>query len=99
MKHTVLPADPSVFCVFLYKTHCFQTQPNNITMKILLDIPDNKAASLMDVLRSISYVKAKTLTDEKALLMEEIREAVVEMKLIKSGKKQARNAEDFLNEL
>ena len=68
-------------------------------MKILLDIPDNKASSLMEVLRSISYVKAKTLTDTKAQLMQEIREAVEEMKLIKAGKKKARNAEDFLNEL
>jgi hypothetical protein len=68
-------------------------------MKVLLDIPDNKASSLMDVLKSISYVKAKTLTDSKALLMEEIREAVEEMKLIRAGKKKARNAEDFLNEL
>ena len=68
-------------------------------MKILLDIPDSKASSLMDVLRSISYVKAKPLTDAKALLMEEIKEAVEEMKLIKSGRKKACNAEDFLNEL
>ena len=58
-------------------------------MKILLDIPDNKASSLMDVLRSISYVKAKQLTEAKALLIEEIREVVDERK--------ARNAEDFLN--
>lgn len=63
-------------------------------MKILLDIPDNKSASLIDVLKSISYVKAKPLTDEKAILLEEIREAVIEMKLVK-----ACNAEDFLNEL
>jgi hypothetical protein len=68
-------------------------------MKVLLDIPDNKAASLMDVLRSISYVKAKPITEAKALLLEEIREAVEEMKLIKEGKKKGRNAEDFLNEL
>ena len=68
-------------------------------MKVLLDIPDNKAASLMDVLKSISYIKAKPLTDAKALLMEEIREAVEEMKLIRSGNKKARNVEDFLNEL
>jgi hypothetical protein len=68
-------------------------------MKILLDIPDNKASSLMDVLKSISYVRAKPLTDSKALLMEEIKEAVDEMKLIKDGKKKAHNAEDFLNEL
>lgn len=68
-------------------------------MKILLDIPDNKASSLLDVLKSISYIKAKTLTDEKAQLMEEIREAVDEMKLIRDGKKKGRKAEDFLNEL
>ena len=57
-------------------------------MKILLDIPNNKASSLMDVLKSISYVKAKPLTDAKALLMEEIREAVEEMRLIRAGKKK-----------
>jgi hypothetical protein len=68
-------------------------------MKILLEIPDSKASSLMDVLKSISYVKAKPLTDEKALLMEEIKEAVEEMKLIRAGKKKARSAEEFLNEL
>lgn len=68
-------------------------------MKILLDIPDSKASSFLDVLRSISYVKAKTLTDTKAMLMGEIREAVEEMKMIRSNKKKARNAEDFLNEL
>jgi hypothetical protein len=68
-------------------------------MKVLLDIPDNRASSFMDVIRSISYVKAKTITDSKALLIEEIKEAVEEMKLIKAGKKKARNAEDFLNEL
>lgn len=57
-------------------------------MKILLDVPDNKASSLIDVLKSISYVKAKPLTDSKALLLEELKEAVDEMKLIKSGKKK-----------
>jgi hypothetical protein len=68
-------------------------------MKILLDVPDNKAASLLDVLRSISYVKAKPVTNAKAELIAEIKEAVDEMNLIKSGKKKARNAEEFLNEL
>lgn len=53
----------------------------------------------MDVLRSISYVKAKPITDSKAKLLEEIKEAVDEMKLIKAGKKEAHNAKDFLNEL
>lgn len=68
-------------------------------MKILLDVPDSKAHSLMEVLSNISYVKAKPITDAKAQLMEDIKEAVEEMKLIRAGKKKARNAEDFLNEL
>lgn len=68
-------------------------------MKILLDIPDNKAASLMVLLNDISYIKAKPLTDAKALLIEETKEAIEEMKLVKARKKEARDAEEFLNEL
>lgn len=68
-------------------------------MKILLDIPDDKASSLLDVLKSISYVKARPLTDAKAKLIVELRDAVEEMKMIRSGKKKVRNAENFLNEL
>lgn len=68
-------------------------------MKILIEIPDNKAASLMEILNSMSHVKIKPLTEAKAILMKEIREAVEEMKEIRAGKKKARNAEDFLNEL
>ena len=68
-------------------------------MKILLEIPDNKAVSILDVLKSISYVKAKPLTEAKAKLLSEMKDAVDEIKLIKTGKKTARNAEDFLKEL
>jgi hypothetical protein len=68
-------------------------------MKVILDIPDNKASSLLEVLSSIAGVKAKPISDTKALLMTELKEAVEEMKLIKAGKKQARNAGDFINEL
>jgi hypothetical protein len=57
-------------------------------MKILLDNPDNKVISFMGVIKSISYVKAKPLTDSKAKLMSEIKEAVEEMKLIRAGKKR-----------
>ena len=35
----------------------------------------------------------------KKFFMAELAEAVEEMKLIKAGKKKARNAEDFINEL
>ncbi len=68
-------------------------------MKVLLDIPDSKASSLMEVLKSISYVKAIRLTETKAMILTDLKEAVEEMKQIKTGKKKAKNAEDFLNEL
>lgn len=68
-------------------------------MKILLDIKDNKALHLLEVLKGLPYVKTKQLIDTKTQRMSEIREAVEEMKLIRAGKKQARDAEDFLNEL
>jgi hypothetical protein len=68
-------------------------------MKVLLDIKDNKASFVMEVLRNFPFVKTNTLTPAKALLMEELKEAVEEVNKIKAGKKKARNAEDFLNEL
>lgn len=68
-------------------------------MKVLLDIKDNKAAFVMELLNSFSFIKTKKLTEEKSLLIEELNEAVEEMRLIKAGKKKARSADDFLNEL
>ncbi len=68
-------------------------------MKLLLDVKDDKALHLLEVLKSLPYVKTTPLTETKAQLMSEIREAVEEMKQIRAGKKQARDAEDFLNEL
>lgn len=68
-------------------------------MKILIDIPDNKALAFLDVIRSISYVKAKELTDTKAELLADIKEAVEELKLVKKGELKTRPIEDLLNEL
>ena len=68
-------------------------------MKVLLDIKDNKAPSLMEVLRGLPYVKAKTISNEKALLIEEIKEAVDNLKLVKQGKLKDRPAKDLLNEI
>jgi len=68
-------------------------------MKVLLDIKKEKAAFFLDLLRDISYVKATLLTEEKATLLAELKEAVEEMKLVKSGKKVGRKVEDLLNEL
>lgn len=68
-------------------------------MKVLLDIKDNKAMHLLEVLKGLSYVKATTISNEKALLMEEIKEAVENLSLVRKGKLKARPAKDLLNEL
>lgn len=69
-------------------------------MKILLDIKDSKAAFFMEVLRNFSFVKKATpISDAKASLMKDIRDAVEEIKLVRAGKLEARNAEDLIDEL
>jgi hypothetical protein len=68
-------------------------------MKVLLDIKDAKAEFVMELLNSFSFVKTKPLTPYKANVLEGIKEAIEEMKLVKSGKLKARDAEDLFNEL
>ena len=68
-------------------------------MKVLLDIKDSKASSLLEVLNGLSYVKVRPISEEKALLMEEIKEAVENMKLIREGKQKGKPARELLDEL
>ncbi len=68
-------------------------------MKVLLDIKDSKVQFVMELLQNLSYVKAKPLSDEKAQLMSEIREAVENLKLVRRGKLKARPAKELLDEL
>ena len=79
--------------------HNIFVENNSINMRVLLDIKDNKALHLLEVLKGLSYVKTKTISDEKALLMEEIKDAVQELKLIREGKLKGISAKDLLNEL
>ncbi|MBI3142951.1 MAG: hypothetical protein HYZ16_08995 [Bacteroidetes bacterium] len=69
-------------------------------MKLLLDIKDDKVSMLMELLKELRFVKKITpLTDAKSDLVQDIREAVEELKLVREGKLKARNAEDLINEL
>jgi hypothetical protein len=68
-------------------------------MKVLLDVKEHKAAFVLELLRSLPFVKAEPISDGKALLLGEIREAVEEMKQIKKGNRKARPAADFLHEV
>lgn len=68
-------------------------------MKVILDIKDSKAAFVMELLSSLSFVKARPLSDENAVLVDEIKEAVKDLKLVRQGKLKARPARDLINEL
>ena len=68
-------------------------------MKVLLDIKDEKAPFVMELLKSFSFVKTKHLTPYKAKVLEDVKEAVEQMHLVKAGKMKARNAEELFNEL
>jgi len=68
-------------------------------MRVLLEIKDSKADFVMELLKNLSFVKAKRLTPAKSRFLAELAEAVEEMRDIKSGKQKGRKAEAFLSEL
>ena len=68
-------------------------------MKAVLDIKDSKAQFMIELLDNFSFVKVKPITNEKALLLSEIREAVDTLNLVKKGVIQARPAKELLSEI
>jgi len=74
-------------------------QKVNGVMKVLLDIKDEKAAFIMELLQNFKFVKAKPLTKEKAEALEGLKVAVEEVNELKAGKKEGQPLSDFLNEL
>ena len=68
-------------------------------MKVLLDIQDNKADFIMELLNSFSFVKAKQITKEKSQLIEDIKVAVDNLNLVKKGELKARPLSELLDEL
>jgi hypothetical protein len=68
-------------------------------MRVLLDIRDDKAPYLMEILNSLKFVKTKTISEKKAQFFEELKDAVEEVKLIKAGKQKGRSARKLIDEL
>ena len=68
-------------------------------MKAVLDIKDSKASFVIELLNNFSFVKVRPITNEKALLLSEIKEAVDAINLVKKGELQARPAKELLNEI
>ena len=83
-------------------------------MKVLLDIPDKKADSFMDVLRHISYVKIQPFDTQKNQIVEDedefaepskeeilegLREAIHDVKETIAGRKKTRPVAELIAEL
>jgi hypothetical protein len=68
-------------------------------MKVLLDIKDNKADFVMELLKSLSFVKAETISAPKARFLKEFKEAVDEVNQAKKGKITLKSADQLLDEL
>jgi hypothetical protein len=68
-------------------------------MKVLLDINDKKAPFVMELLNSLSFVKAKELTGAKFESLEGLAEAIRDVKLAKKGKAKLKSLDQLLNEL
>lgn len=68
-------------------------------MKILLDIKDEKAAFIMELLNNFKFVKAKPLTPHNAEVLEGLKEAVEQVNLAKQGKVKLKSARNLLDEL
>jgi hypothetical protein len=68
-------------------------------MKLILDIKDEKASFMLEVLKNFKDVKAKPLTSYKADVLEGLKQAVEEVNLIKEGKLKGIPAKELLNEL
>lgn len=68
-------------------------------MKFVIDIEESKVSTLIALLNDLPYVKTKPLTNYKAKVLEDLKDAVDEFNMVISGKLDARNADDLLNEL
>jgi hypothetical protein len=66
-----------------------------------LNIPDKKYPAFIELLNSLDYVKKIEIENEptKREILEGIKEAFEEMKLIKAGKLKARPIQELLDEL
>ncbi len=71
-------------------------------MKVLLEIKDSKVDAFMGMLKAMSYVKAKPISEHDAEMLNEIKEIQLAFKhvdKIKKGKLKARPVEALFNEI
>jgi hypothetical protein len=68
-------------------------------LKLILDVKDDKALFIVEMLKNFKYVKTKPLTNYKSEVLEGLKEGIDEMQQIKKGELKGIAAKDLLNEL
>lgn len=69
-------------------------------MRLLLEIKDvQKAESLLEMLKGLTYIKATRILSDKEMTMNEIKSSIKELNKVKKGKLKARPIEDLISEL
>ncbi len=67
-------------------------------MKLLIEVPDSRAAFVLELLQNLSFVKAKPLSKAKAERIESLLQALQEVEEIKSGKRKPKLLKDLVRE-
>lgn len=68
-------------------------------MKMTIEVRDDKAAFILELLKNFSFVKLDQASKEKARVLEELKEAVAEVNRAKRGEIKLQTARELLNEL
>ncbi|NCT10259.1 MAG: hypothetical protein GW772_09310 [Flavobacteriia bacterium] len=68
-------------------------------MKVLIDIKESKVPFVLELLNSLQFIKMTPITEEKAALISDLREAVGELKLIRQGKMKGISAKELIDDL
>ena len=73
-------------------------------MKLTVEIPDNKADFMLELLHNLPFVKVQQERKakkavQKAELMADMQEAITELKEVLAGRKESRDAYELLAEL
>jgi hypothetical protein len=70
---------------------------------ITLQVPDSKTTLFLDIVKQLGYAKKVQVLEDKptskAEILEGIKEAVEEVKLIRAGKLKGISARDLIDEL
>lgn len=68
-------------------------------MKLLLEVKDSKAEFVLELLNSLSFVKAKPVNETKQQILDDLKEAVHNVNLVKQGKLKGKPLKELLDEL